>query len=212
MVAIAPPSRDDWPATPNGDTVSPTSARFLMTTPSNGARTLVFSIASSMTRMRARAETMAASALLTRAADTCDVASAPVSAAAVVMPSRASARWRSSCRRSSSRVRDDSGRAAFRLRPPRRATRRAARRGRRARCGRSPGRRERGAFLEPERLQPAAGLHADIAAPARDDVAGGHEHRYRRRAAIGWQPPSASRARPRLQARAVGRSTREPEG
>src|SRR6185295_9695592 len=56
MVAIAPPSRDDCPCTPNGDTVSPTSARFLITTPSNGARTLVFSIASSVTRTRARAE------------------------------------------------------------------------------------------------------------------------------------------------------------
>src|SRR5438067_1085551 len=68
MVAIAPPSRDACPATPNGETVSPTSARFLITTPSNGARTLVFSSASSATFTRARAEAIAASADFTRAA------------------------------------------------------------------------------------------------------------------------------------------------
>ena len=92
IVAIAPPSRAAWPATPNGDTVSPTSARFLITTPSNGARTFVFSSASSVTLTRARAETMAASAVFTRAAETAAAASAAVSAAAVVMPSRDSAR------------------------------------------------------------------------------------------------------------------------
>ena len=96
MVAMAPPSRELCPATPKGETVSPTSARFLMTTPSKGARTFVFSIDSSMTRTRARADTMEASVVLTRATDTCAVASAPVRAWFVVMPSRASARWRSS--------------------------------------------------------------------------------------------------------------------
>ena len=39
IVAIAPPSRAACPATPNGDTVSPTSARFLMTTPFSGLST-----------------------------------------------------------------------------------------------------------------------------------------------------------------------------
>jgi hypothetical protein len=104
MVAIAPPSRDAWPATPNGDTVSPTSARFLITTPSNGARTLVFSSASSATRTRARADAIAASADLTRAADTAAADCAPVNAASVVMPSFISARWRSKLRLSSSRA------------------------------------------------------------------------------------------------------------
>ena len=83
------------PATPNGETVSPTSARFLITTPSNGARTLVFSSASSVTRTRARAEAIAASADFTRAAETAAAACAAVSAASVVMPSFISARWRS---------------------------------------------------------------------------------------------------------------------
>ena len=41
-----------------------------MTTPSNGARTFVFSSASSVTRTRARADAIAASADFTRAADT----------------------------------------------------------------------------------------------------------------------------------------------
>ena len=104
MVAIAPPSRDAWPWTPNGETVSPTSARFLITTPSNGARTFAFSIASSVTRTRARADAMAASADFTRAAETAADDSAPVSVAVVVMPSFISARCRSRLRRSSSRA------------------------------------------------------------------------------------------------------------
>ena len=87
MVAIAPPSRVDWPWTPNGDTVSPISARFLMTTPSNGARTFVFSSASSAIFTRARADAIAASPALTRAADTAAPDSALVSACVVVMPS-----------------------------------------------------------------------------------------------------------------------------
>ena len=104
MVAIAPPSRVAWPATPKGDTVSPTSARFLMTTPSNGARTFVFSSASSATFTRARDDAMPASADFTRAADTAAADSAAVSVAVVVMPSFASARWRSTLRTSSSRA------------------------------------------------------------------------------------------------------------
>ena len=95
-MAIAPPSRDACPCTPNGDTVSPASARFLITTPSNGERTLVFSSASSATLTRARAEAIAASAAFTRAADTCAADFGAVSVAVVVMPSLVSARWRSS--------------------------------------------------------------------------------------------------------------------
>ena len=102
-MAIAPPSRDACPATPKGDTVSPTSARFLMTTPSNGARTFVFSSASSVTRTRACDDAIAASADLTRAAETAAAACAPVSAASVVIPSLISARCRSKLRLSSSR-------------------------------------------------------------------------------------------------------------
>ena len=104
IVAMAPPSRDACPWTPKGDTVSPISARFLMTTPSNGARTFVFSSASSATRTRARADAIAASADFTRAAETAAAASAAVRFAFVVMPSLASARWRSRLRTSSSRA------------------------------------------------------------------------------------------------------------
>ena len=46
-----------------------------------------------------------------------------------------------------------------------------------------------GAFLDPERRNPAAHLHADVAAVPRDDVAGGHEH---------WQGGRAARRRDHL--------------
>ena len=181
MVAMAPPSRDAWPATPNGDTVSPTSARFLMTTPSNGARTLVFSSASSVTRTRARADAMAASAdfdprrrhrgrrlgggqrgvgrdaVLRRARAAVRAFRTSSSRAAIACTSCASAsatarRDASSCASMSacSISRDDLALAHAR------------------------------ALFERQPRQPAAGLHADVAAVARDDVAGRDEHRQRR--------------------------------
>ncbi len=99
------------------------------------------------------------------------------------MPSFVSARWRSSVRTSSSRAATacDQLRLGFGDRAARRLELRV-----------DVGVLDLGdhlaladarAFLELQPREPAAGLHADVAAVARDDVAGGDEHRQIGRAA-----------------------------
>ena len=183
MVAIAPPSRDAWPCTPNGETVSPTSARFLITTPSNGARTFAFSIASSVTRTRARADAMAASADFTRAADTAaedfggrqrrgggdailHQRALPIQVAEILVARR---------------DRLTELRLAFRDGAPRRLELRVDIRV--LDLGNHLALAHAGPLFEPETRQPAAHLDADVAAATRDHVAARHEHRQRRRTA-----------------------------
>ncbi len=139
----------------------------------------MFSSASSITRTRAVALAIAASADLTRASDTSRTDSAPVSAAVVVMPSFISARCRSSGPRVLAAGGD--GLHALRLRlgdgAPRRLELRVDvgvldLRDDLALADARP-------FLDPEHRDPAAHLDADIAAVPRHHVAGGDEDRQR---------------------------------
>ncbi len=154
-----------------------------MTTPSNGARTLVFSSASCVTRTRARAETIAASTDFMRAADTSDVGfrrgerggggdalfrqlTLPLHLPDVLGVSggrlgdlclgfgdRGFGRHQLRVQIGVLDLRDD-----------------------------LPAPHSR-AFFEVQGLQPPAGLDADVAAAPRHDVAGRHQHGHRRRAA-----------------------------
>jgi hypothetical protein len=194
MVAIAPPSRDAWPCTPNGETVSPTSARFLITTPSNGARTFAFSIASSVTRTRARADAMAASADFTRAGGhrrrgfgggqrrgggdaILHQRALPLQVAQVLVPRR---------------DRLPELRLAFRDGAPRRLELRVDIRV--LDLGNHLALAHAGPLFEPEARQPAAHLDADVAAATRDHVAARHQYRQRRRTARRRHRPCVTRA------------------